>query len=219
MLKALKRSLLPVGEQPIRVRAGLYRGLELIIEPQDSAQLLFGLQERETHRYIRRMLRRARWMIDIGAAHGELALLFARNRIRSTAIDADDHGRLARHAAMNGIPIGLDLEVHGKFVGTAAADNIVTLDTLTRDRADVGFVKIDVDGGEIDVIESGRMLLAEKRTNFLIETHSSALEKGCIDLLSAAGYTVSIIDNAWWRRFVPEQRPIEHNRWLTAEPR
>ena len=37
--------------------------------------------------------------------------------------------------------------------------------------------------------------------------------------LESAGYAVTVIKNAWWRVFVPEQRPIPHNRWLVAFPR
>jgi len=80
MLKALlKGSLLPSGEQPMRVRAGLYRGRQLVVEPQDSAQSPFGLQEAETHPSSARMLRQARRLIDVGAEKGEMVLLLARN--------------------------------------------------------------------------------------------------------------------------------------------
>lgn len=220
MLKTLlKRSLLPTGEQPMRVRAGLYRGLQLVVEPQDCAQLLFGLQEAETHPFIRKMLRQARWLIDVGAEKGEMVLLFARTGIESLAADMNDDGRIARHAALNGIAVGPLLEITAHYVGRAAATNVVTLDTLARGREGAGFVKIDVDGAEIDVLESGRALLADKRASFLVETHSAALEDGCAALLTAAGYDVTIVDNAWWRRLLPELRPIAHNRWLTAEPR
>jgi len=219
MLKALlKGSLLPSGEQPMGVRAGLYRGLQLVVEPQDSAQSPFGLQEAETHPFIRKMLRQARRLIDVGAEKGEMVLLLARNCIESLAADMNDDGRIGRHAALNGIALGPLLDVTARYVGTAAATNVVSLDTLARRRQGAGFVKIDVDGAEVDVLESGRALLADKRASFLVETHSAALEQGCVALLTAAGYDVKIVDKAWWRSLLPELRPIAHNRWLTAEP-
>lgn len=215
MLKAIKRTILPSGRQPIRVRAGLYRGMRLMLEPQDNAQLLFGLQEAETHPFIRKMLRAAHWMIDVGAAQGELALLFARHAIASVAVDPNDDGTIRRNATVNGIAAEPLLDIRRCFVGT---ENTVTLDMLAEGRAGHGFVKIDVDGGETDVLRSGDALLAGRCASFLVETHSATLEQECAELLGTAGYAVRIIDNAWWRRFLPELRPIAHNRWLTAEP-
>ena len=93
----------------------------------------------------------------------------------------------------------------------------VTLDSLNLDRDKPGFIKIDVDGPECDVLDSGARLLSKADVCLLVETHSLELELGCIDRLEKLGYVCSVIRNAWWRIFVPEQRPIAHNRWLWAE--
>jgi hypothetical protein len=51
---------------------------------------------------------------------------------------------------------------------------------------------------------------------WIIETHSLDLENGCIELLRSAGFQTRVIPNGWWRVFIPELRPIAHNRWLAA---
>jgi Methyltransferase FkbM domain len=99
------------------------------------------------------------------------------------------------------------------YLGTG--DNQVRLDSLSVPETN-GFVKIDVDGAELDVLSSGETLLRFLRPYLLIETHSQDLETHCIGFLASLGYNVSIIRNAWWRIFLPEQR-IAHNRWLWAE--
>jgi len=37
-----------------------------------------------------------------------------------------------------------------------------------------------------------------------------------LELLKAAGLTVKIVKNAWWRLFIPEHRAIPLNRWVVA---
>jgi hypothetical protein len=86
------------------------------------------------------------------------------------------------------------------------------------DRDSPGFIKIDVDGGEMDVLQSGQDLLAARRSSVLVETHSPELEEDCNAFLKTAGYLTAIIRNASWRTLVPETRPTPHNRWLWAEP-
>ena len=34
--------------------------------------------------------------------------------------------------------------------------------------------------------------------------------------LERNGFRVRIVPNAWWRVVLPEQRPVELNRWLVA---
>jgi hypothetical protein len=59
--------------------------------------------------------------------------------------------------------------------------------------------------------------LSEGNMDLLFETHSKDLEDECIGWLRERGYRCEIIDNAWWRFIVPEQRPgTPHNRWLWA---
>jgi hypothetical protein len=35
-------------------------------------------------------------------------------------------------------------------------------------------------------------------------------------MLTAQGFQLEVVPNAWWRVILPEMRPIEHNRWLAA---
>ena len=124
---------------------------------------------------------------------------------------------LRRNAQLNGLAGDALLQIKSGFVGTSPG--AIRLDTLASANAELGFIKIDVDGAELDVLRSAQCLLTEKRASYLVETHSRELEVGCRDLFVSQGYSVKIMDNAWWRRFLPEQRPLPHNRWLTAEAR
>jgi hypothetical protein len=50
----------------------------------------------------------------------------------------------------------------------------------------------------------------------LIEIHSDRLEIDCMAWLRERNYKTAIIDNAWWRRILPDGRVISHNRWVSA---
>lgn len=73
-----------------------------------------------------------------------------------------------------------------------------------------------MEGAEVDVLAGAQALLMERGVSWLIETHSQMLEEQCIDCLANAGYETHIIPNAWWRKILPERRPLAHNRWLFA---
>lgn len=219
LVSKLKSGLVSDVTRPRTVPLGLYKGLRIDINLQNQSQLYVGLWERETHGAIRRALRRAAWCIDVGAGAGELAILFARSESvrKVVAIEPNPANALAMRAnlAHNGLPPDR-IEVLEKLAGSGEGANYVPLDALDVDRTAPGFLKIDVDGAELDVLQSGSDLLSQADVELLVETHSLQLERDCLSYLAGLGYTCRVIDNAWWRRIIPEQRPTDHNRWFAA---
>jgi SAM-dependent methyltransferase len=161
----------------------------------------------------------AEWFVDIGAGKGELCVFFAKlQRIkRVIAVEPDDVEIMTLRANLNYNGIDLHrVEVLKKFVGTKKDADHIELDQLDISRVVRGLIKVDVDGFEFDVLQSGKNLFSEGNVDLLVETHSFELEKSCIEWLQVCGYNCKIIKNAWWRSIIPEQRPIAHNRWFFA---
>ena len=104
--------------------------------------------------------------------------------------------------------------ISNQFVGTDSGH--ACLDDVPVDREKRGFIKIDVDGAELDVLQSGESLLSSDRIDLLVETHSQKLECACERLLTGFGYRVRVVKNGWYRAVIPELRPTQHNRWLWA---
>src|SRR5207237_983576 len=107
------------------------------------------------------------------------------------------------------------------YVGTRDGDGECTLDSLlpSLETKTPCLIKIDVDGGEVAILQGARRLLESHQGRWIIETHSQALETQCVRMLQDSGYTTRIIPNAWWRLFLPELREselIHFNRWLAA---
>ena len=222
LLSKLKRFLVPVGTKPRRVLFGPYRGLVFELDLQDRTQLMMGLWERETYRSIQEASRSANWMIDVGAGRGELCLFFLKHTNASPVIAVEpaltERLLMAQHLQMNGLDKTDRLLWIEKFIEVLPDEGGVPLDSLPVDRKKWGFLKIDVDGAEMEVLRSGRSLLSEGRTILLIETHSFMLEEECLSYLRLMNYECRVLSNAWWRILIPENRPIGHNRWIFAKP-
>jgi FkbM family methyltransferase len=55
-------------------------------------------------------------------------------------------------------------------------------------------MKIDVEGGEFDVLNGAMRILKDNHPTIFLSTHNIAVRKECIDLLTSLGYTLSSLD-------------------------
>lgn len=203
-----------------RILAGAARGLLMRIDPAAKTQRLLGLDEREIQREFVAFSRWAEVLVDIGSSDAYYGLLFRKYNADGTVYLIDGNGAFAplqrRHFEIN-FP-GAQPEVRTAFVTPPDRQGEGTT-LLSRDLPVAGrrvFFKIDVDGWELDVLKSAEALLVGSECRLIIETHTAELEQACIRFLEDRGYRTRIIDNGWWRTILPEQRPIVHNRWLSA---
>ena len=213
---AIKRMILPTKPRIVTIPFGLYRGVRLKIDFQTQSQFYLGLYEPETNRAIRSVLHRAKWIIDIGAGMGELSILFKRLGATVVAVEPwASNYPIYENVRANNFNLE-EISFVEKYVGNKQ-EGYIALDAIQVDHSSFGFIKIDVDGGELEVLRSGIMLLANARPALLVETHSIELEQDCIRFLHEFQYCCEIIKNAWWRRIIPDTgRMNQHNRWFFA---
>jgi Ribosomal protein L11 methyltransferase (PrmA) len=199
-LRVAKRWLVTAGRHPIQVKGGPARGVTMLLDRHYDLQRELGLYEVETHRAMRQFVRPGVMVIDVGAGDGYEALAFASLGAIVHAFDPDPEAIDALNANLALNPrLAPSIIVHPEaFPGGEVPQ--------------AAFAKVDVDGRERLILES----LADVPA-LLVETHSAELENDCLTFLRSNGYTTTVIANAWWRPFWPEERPIEHNRWLSAE--
>lgn len=215
LVQQTKSLFLSNQEKVGTIRLGVFRGIKTLAIPRNSMQLRFGLWEQETYKYIRRAADEANWVIDIGAGDGELSIFFA-TRTKADpiiAVEPGDTRVLQQNIELNG---SNRIVVLRQYLGTEA--DRVYLDSLEVPRDQQGFIKLDADFAELSILQSGEQLLSKCRPLLIVETHSATLERDCTLYLRQLGYSVKIIPHAWWRSIIPEQRPVDHNRWLWAEP-
>lgn len=222
MLQFIKSRLTPDEERPRLIRLGLFAGLRLNINLRTQLQFILGLWERETYPFVRKATADCEWAVDVGSGRGEYTLFFlSRARVRrAIAVEPLDFvmPMLRDNLALNGLSEDARLECVQGRLGAVKDETTFRLDDLGLDPSLPGFIKIDVDGGEVDVLAGGAALLAGGKVRLIIETHSPQLESDCISLLTAKGYRCAVIKNAWWRKLLAEERPTDHNRWLAVTP-
>ncbi len=214
MKRLTKRLLFGEGRRPCRIRLGLFRGLRLSVDPSCETSLLLGLYEAETTSALRKMGERARAVIDVGAGYGELTAWALKQRSveRVCAFDpkAERWSVFRENMELNGFAQDARLSAECDFFPGPSSAWVSSLPEPV-------LVKIDVDGGEMKLLQDLRGVLQRKKFDLLIETHSEELDLGCRTLLEECGYQVRIIPQAWWRRWIPERRPVGFNRWLCAD--
>ena len=133
--------------------------------------------------------------------------------------DPESCARVRRNCELNP-ELGARVEVRESYVAfeTNPAQNCVALDdVLARGEIPVpGLIKLDVDRAELSALTGAKGLLAAHRPHLIVEVHSVELERQCAELLIELGYRPRIVTERRWLR---ENRPIEHNRWIVAEGR
>jgi precorrin-6B methylase 2 len=227
---AIKRRVKPLlfqeGLRPIQVRFGLGKGCWLLLDRRYDLQKEFGVYESETRAVYRRGIAAGSVVYDIGAANGDSAIPIANlaRGVRVVAFEANPLLCRQLHQNLRLNPSLADqVQVMNCFVAATDGDNDCTVPQCSIDSLSQAgliprphFVKIDVDGAELEVLAGMWRTLTSYAVTVLVEVHSLELEQRCASLLGSIGYTVQIIKTAVWRKLYPEYRPIPHNRWLVA---
>lgn len=215
--KTLKACVFGTARRPMRIRAGLYRGLTLALDPTCELSYFFGTFERETQPWLRDAISRARSVVDVGAGSGELvAWSLAHRQIeRVVAYEPDrnrwpvfhENLRLNRNEEDERL-----VSFQREFLGTESQQDLALLNSLPEPI----LLKIDIDGGEQAVLSQMSATLVNQRCLVLVETHSRQLHAACELLLRDAGYVVRQVPQARWRCLLRETR-MDFNQWLVAE--
>jgi methyltransferase FkbM-like protein len=201
-----------------RLPLGIARGIRLEIDFRHQTKLYLGLYEIELNRHLRRLCRAGFRAFDVGGQFGYDALVFAKLTGAPVVSFERDEACLAvmgRNFASNPKLAPL-LEARRAFVTDKTNRGALALDDFASEWGTPDFIKIDVEGGEVDVLRGAARLLRDLKPGALVEVHSPQLERDCSRILVDAGYSITVVDQRRWLR---DQRPTTHNRWLVAEGR
>ena len=212
--RAAKRALAPAAG-PRRLPVGVGRGLRLTIDFDHHAGLYLGLYEIELNRHLRRLCPPGTACFDVGGSFGYDALVLARlggARVATFEPDPRALTALRRNLALNPGEAAR-IEVVEGAVGREPPGR---LDDAVESLFAPGFVKVDVDGAEVDVLAGASRMLETVRPALVVETHAADLERACAEILRGHRYGVRVVDQ---RRVLRDHRPIPHNRWLIATAR
>jgi predicted RNA methylase len=208
------------GRRPRTLLGGPGRGIRMCLDIEVQGQTWVGLYEIELNRHIRRLCRPGTRTVDVGGGLGYHALVFA--RLSGAEVATFEPNSRAIGILRSSLAMNPDLEPLVRVIEKPVGESGVRLDEWCANGGfDPGLLKIDVDGAELEVLESAREVISRSRPAIIIETHTLELERQCGKLLRELGYRVTIVNQ---RRVLKEHRPAlanlaggSHNRWLVAE--
>ena len=217
MMKELVKKIFFNTSKPNRIFSGVSSGMMTHYDPKDRAMHLLGLYEREIYTYLKKGMEGAETLIDIGANDGYYGLAFVKQKGKEIILcePGAERKALVENLKLNGCIEKTDFVLIDKFVSDFSGGNKISINDLVKNKNKI-FILMDIEGAEQKVVE-GFDFRKNDQVIWLIETHALAIEERLIQLLETEGYHVFIIRNAWWRKFIPEKRPLAHNRWLYAE--
>jgi hypothetical protein len=201
------------NDQPKRMPRGLLAGRRYIVNPCVQPGIYLCLYEYEIEKHYHKLLKKGMRSFDIGSSTGYDAVGINNLTLSDMVCVEPRHAvrhRLRENLALN----GLSFPIVDAFIGAKIGPSIITIDKLSADYFMPDFLKIDIDGGEVDALLGAEELIARHQPSMIIETHSVELEAECANLLAKAGYTITIVKQ---RRFMREHRPIAHNQWIVAQ--
>lgn len=218
MKKILKSIFFPDRNKQ-KILAGPSKGMFVKYDVNHRSQHLLGLYEREIYPYLEKGMRKSDVLVDIGANDGYYVLAFLKSGKKVIACEPGPIiNELINNSGLNNYVASKDFIIERRLVGLELSPEFVSVEHLVKDFNGNKFFLVDIDGGESDLLSSCGDDYDHKHSCWLVETHSKQLEDSCIEFFKKRKYRVTLIKNAWWRKIISEHRPLEHNRWLYAEP-
>ncbi|HEV2754300.1 MAG TPA: FkbM family methyltransferase [Actinomycetota bacterium] len=199
----------------LTVRAGPLRRMTLDIDPRVQADVVLGVYERGLSHHALGVLRDGHTAFDVGSHLGYFGLLMATAVGPSGSVvcfEPNDslHAALEGNVERNRDLIPAKVSIARTAVGAVSGSTtffkddhstrgrlgsdggsrveVTTLDEAAEAFGTPRFVKVDVEGSEVDVLSGGPRLLAARATGFGIEIHSPELGERCAALLREHGY-------------------------------
>jgi FkbM family methyltransferase len=192
-----------------RIAHGPLRGTLFEFETSSENAYWWGSYEAEVQRLIDGLGLDGGLAWDIGAHVGFFSLLLSLRCDRVVAVEPHPHNasRLRTNVRLNRAPVEVVEAAVGRAPGvvriagagrtSGVGDGVgalevrrTTLDQLAEQHGAPSFVKLDVEGAELEALQGASTVLA-RRPAILVETHSPRLTADVAELLRAARYVVS----------------------------
>lgn len=216
LARACKNAILPKGKQFRKLRFGPASGCTMQIDFRHHMGLYLGLYERELEPYFRALVRKGDKCFDVGGQGGYDALIMAKlsggGPVVSFESDPDAAEEMRETFARNPFSV----QTIEAFVGDRNDARHVSLEVAASQTFVPDFIKMDIEGAEVEALLGAGSILSEQRPDMLVEVHGRDQERRCLQILSSYGYALEIVDQRTWLK---DHRPLEHNRWLVCRGR
>jgi FkbM family methyltransferase len=203
VVRRLLNAVLPAHPLTVTVASGPARGLKIVIEPQREKSYWAGSHQRAVQQALVAMLEPGMTVWDIGAHAGFFTALCSRRvgapgRVHAFEPRPQTRARLERLIELNRLG---NVQVHACAVGAARAEGVLydfgrsaqatlrpvkaketsstpievrTLPDLWDELGPPDVIKIDAEGLEVEIIESGADVLETATVSLVVELHNEA---------------------------------------------
>jgi hypothetical protein len=216
----LKKLIFGDGFKARRFIGGHLKGMWSFFDLSNDTQMWRGIYEVAQQDWIVGATKQGAVCLDIGAAEGYFSLLFAREAGVTGKVFAFEPSErkdyINESVNMNKSLSLAPVTLYSEFVVGPSTKDLtgVIIDDVVRkeglDRVDV--VKIDVDGGEMDVLEGMRATIEKFHPNMSVELHSPELYAQVKTFLEGYGYSMTLVDPPAY-----ERRPIPFNKFYFSQ--
>ncbi len=213
LYSTLKNALLPSPADFRRFPFGIGSGIVMRVDFNHQTRLFLGLYEIEIAGHCKRLLRQSKSAFDIGANAGYYSLVLAKHtggRVLAIEPVSENISEMQANFDQNHYPI----TAVKALVGAKPEGGATSLDRLSSDHFRPDFIKMDIEGGEVDALKGGLGLMEEHRPHMVIEVHGEELEAQCREILNRYGYRIIRVDPRSW---LPERRVEDYNGWIVCE--
>ena len=199
MLRLMKR-LLPNRAVRMRVWRGPFRGARVVMNPRSSLRKALGLYEHELNEWLDRALGRVSRVLDVGANDGYFtmgcAAAFNRLGVAGEIVAFEPQARHVDQltaAIREQPPSAMRFSIVPSMVGRQTGPGATTLDALTIPDRTNTLIKIDVEGGELEVIAGGLSWVADTNL-FVIEVHQAQYLTEIVAIFRERGHALVQVD-------------------------
>lgn len=208
------------GFKKRRFFGGPLKGLWGYFDLANDTQVWRGIYEIAQQEWIIKATKPGATCLDVGGAEGVFALLMARSAGTSGHVitfEPTERGQFITETfAMNEASALAKLSLVPEFAIGPETTGLhgITIDEYVEknniNRLDV--VKIDVDGGEMDVLLGMQRTIDRDHPHMSVELHSPELHQQVKEFLESRGYTMNLVDPPAY-----ELRPIPFNKFFFSE--
>lgn len=216
-MKLLK--LFKKGTQEVCILRGPFKGARIFLDPSNSKRKILGEYEFFLNPWLADILKQVDVVWDVGANDGYFTYGCAKavnNSGKPCHVVAfepveDLMSDLRRPSELGWYP-NSKFEFVPKFVGKESSAHIAMLDVEYNNRPSLhslkSLIKVDVEGGEVDVLEGASALLKEPH-QWVVEVHGDHLLQPVLEYFQANGRKYEVIPLKPHWLFGPEQRTIK----------
>ncbi len=223
MKKILKKILF--GENKVQLHTIKFfapRGIKLYLNAAIASKTILGFEEFETQSFFVNYSKLCNYFIDIGSSNGYYGVLYKKYNKTGTVYSFEPKEQFweiqkknfeVNHAFHN-------VTIINKYAAESDDEKHVNVNLLLPFKSQNIFMKIDIDGGEVSLINSIKELLRDNNCFLIVETHGTQLEIDSLLIMKELGYKTQIIDQGWYRVGILKERRdairVGKNRWFIA---